>query len=89
MRKTFIQICAVAKVVAKEALTQPISAWPSIRDLNLPLKKRVQFVFNEKDYDASFSVIYNLCDFDGVLIYVFWWEIGCCCKPKQKIRLFY
>ena len=60
MRKTFIQISAVAKVVAKEALAQPISAWPCIRHLNLPPKKRVPFVFSENDYDASSSVIYNL-----------------------------
>ena len=30
--KHFIQISAVAKVVAKETLVQPISAWPCIRD---------------------------------------------------------
>ena len=47
-------------MVAKEALAQPISAWPCIRDLNLPPKKRVPFFFSEKDYDASSSVIYNL-----------------------------
>ena len=56
----FIQISAVAKVVAKEALAQPISAWPCIRDLNLPPNKRVPFFSSEKDYDASSSVIYNL-----------------------------
>ena len=50
----------VAKVVAKEALAQPISAWLCIRDLNLPPNKRVPFFFSEKDYDASSSVIYNL-----------------------------
>ena len=47
-------------MVAKEALAQPISAWPCIRDLNLPPKKRVPFFFSEKHYDASSSVIYNL-----------------------------
>ena len=40
MRKKFIQISTVAKVVVKEALAQPISAWPCIRDLNLPPKTR-------------------------------------------------
>ena len=60
MRKTFHTDFCVAKVVAKEALAQPISAWPSIRDLNLPPKKRVPFFFSEKDYGASSSVIYNL-----------------------------
>ena len=51
----------IAKVVAKEALAQPISAWPCIRDLNLPPKKRVPFCFqSKKNYDASSSVIYNL-----------------------------
>ena len=37
-----------AKVVAKEALGQPISAWPCIRHLNLPPKKRVPFCFQSK-----------------------------------------
>ena len=60
MRKKFIQISAVAKVVVKEASAQPISAWPCIRDLNLPPKKPFPFVFSEKDYDASSCVIYNL-----------------------------
>ena len=44
----FIQISAVAKVIAKEALAQPISAWPCIWDLNFPPKKRVPFFFSEK-----------------------------------------
>ena len=56
----FIQISAVAKVVAKEALAQPISAWPCIRDLNLLPKNAFPFVFSGKDYDASSSVICNL-----------------------------
>ena len=43
-----MHISAVAKVVAKEALAQPISAWPCIRDLNLPPKKRVPFFFSVK-----------------------------------------
>ena len=51
-------------MVAKEALAQPISAWPCIRDLNLPPNKRVPLFFSEKHYDASSSVIYNL--YDGV-----------------------
>ena len=38
----------VAKVVAKEASAQPISAWPCIRDLNLPPKKRVPFFSMKK-----------------------------------------
>ena len=50
MRKTSIQISAVAKAVAKEKLAQLISAWPCIRDLNLPpsKKKRVPFVLVKK-----------------------------------------
>ena len=66
MRKTFHTDSAVAKVVVKEALAQPISAWPCTRDLNLPQKKRVPFVFSEKDYDASSSVIYSLYAFTGM-----------------------
>ena len=59
-------ISAVAKVVANEASVQPISAWPCIRDWNLPpnrhpgLEFAPQIVFTEKDYDALSSVIHNL-----------------------------
>ena len=60
--KKFIQISAVAKVVAKEALAQPISAWPCIRNLNLPPKKRVPFCFQWKRLRCP-SVIYNLYSF--------------------------
>ena len=50
-------------MVAKKALVQPISAWPNIRDWNLPPNRRVSFCFHqftEKDYDAPSRVIYTV-----------------------------
>ena len=62
MRKKFIQISAVAKVVAKEALAQPINKCLALHPgfEFAPPKNAFPFVFSEKDYDASSSVIYNL-----------------------------
>ena len=54
MRKTFIQVLAVAKVVAKEAL----ALYPGLEFA--PPKNAFPLVFSEKDYDAFSSVIYNL-----------------------------
>ena len=43
-------------VVAKDALAQPISAWPCIWDLNLPPNA----TFQSFTFDAPSSVIHSL-----------------------------
>ena len=62
MRKTSIQISAVAKVVAKEELAQlkRLALHPGLKFA--PPKKTRSLCFSKKDYNASSSIIYNFND---------------------------